>query len=75
MDKNKKLMDNTIKIKQERDYAEKQLISKTQEFANMQLENERTRIELKTKQKKMNEEKKQIAQEQKKIKKLLSKAN
>ena len=73
MDQNKKLMDGTIKIKQERDYAEKQLINKTQQFADMQMENEKTRKALKQQQIKMNEEKKTIAQEQKKLKKLLSK--
>jgi hypothetical protein len=74
MEKNKKLMDNTIKIKQERDYAEKQLISKTQQFADMQMQNEKTRKDLIVQQKKMNEEKKTIAEEQKKLKKLLSKS-
>lgn len=73
MDQNKKLMDGTIKIKQERDYAEKQLINKTQQFADMQMDNEKTRKALKQQQIKMNEEKKTIAQEQKKLKKLLSK--
>ena len=73
MEQNKKLMDNTIKIKQERDYAEKQLISKTQQFAEMQMENEKTRKILKERQIVMNKEKKNIAQEQKKLKKVLSK--
>ena len=73
MEKNTKLMDNTIKIKQERDYAEKQLISKTQQFADMQMQNEKTRKELMNEKKKMSQEKKTIAEEQKKLKKLLSK--
>lgn len=73
MEKNKKLMDNSIKITKERDYAEKQLISKTQEFANMQMENEKTRKALLNEQKKLSQEKKSIAEEQKKLKKMLSK--
>ena len=75
MEKNQKLMDNSIKIKRERDYAEKQLIEKTEQFAKMQMENEKTRKALMIQQKKLNEEKKSIAEEQKKFKKLLSKFN
>jgi septal ring factor EnvC (AmiA/AmiB activator) len=75
MEKNKKLMDNSIKITRERDYAEKQLITKTQSFADMQMENEKTRRALMAEQKKLSEEKKTIAEEQKKLKKLLSKNN
>lgn len=75
MSQNRKLMEETVKIKQQRDHAEKQMITKIQQFADMQMQNEKKRKELLTKESKMQEEKKAIAQEQKKLKKLLSRSD
>lgn len=75
MSQNKKLMEDMIQVKQQRDHAEKQMITKIQQFAEMQMDNEKKRKELLSQENKMQEEKKAIAQEQKKIKKLLSKAD
>lgn len=73
MDARKKLANEIIKIKGERDHAEKQLISKTSEFSAMQINLDQQRIDLKKKEQKMETEKKDLKEEQKKLKKLLSK--
>lgn len=72
MDRNKRLIDDCIKVKRERDHAEKQLISKTESFAKMQMENEKTRKILITESKNIEQEKKGLLSEQKKLKKFMS---
>lgn len=72
MSQNKKLMDETIRIKQQRDHAEKQMIAKIQEFAKMQMQNEVKRKQLLASEARLGEERKVLAQEQKRLKKLLS---
>lgn len=72
MEARKKLADEKVQIIGERDNAERQLITKTRDFSNLQMDLDRQQIELKKRANKMDIEKKELKEEQKKLKKLLS---
>ena len=72
MEARKKLADEKVQIIGERDNAERQLITKTRDFSNLQMDLDRQQIELKKRAYKMDVEKKELMEEQKKLKKLLS---